>query len=104
MTDEEVQEERPLSETELCVKYTDTANMRLMNRWALSGVLEGDPGEDLVWTPGSEVPYSKWLDYAGSEERAQEVLSQHSHEFVLVGPGADDIEGPEEFSFEEKEN
>jgi hypothetical protein len=86
-------EDRPLSETVLCVRYNGSSNYRILNTADLSGNQDNGPGEDLVWTPGFEVPWSLWLSRAGSTERALEVLGAHSHEFELVGPGADEVRG-----------
>lgn len=104
MGDEEAQQ--PLSATVLCVRYTGTSNIRVLSRKDLLGdtnaPLDEATNDQLVWTPGSEIAYSFWLAYAGSEERAQEVLSKHAHEFELVGPaGVQAIEGEEEFVFEQ---
>lgn len=104
VADELLEEDRPLSETVLCVRYTGNSDYRILNRASLSGGLD-HPGhaDELIWTPGFEVPWSLWLEYAGSEERAREVFSKNAHEFELVGPGAEDIEdlGVEEFSIGE---
>lgn len=95
--------ERPLSETTLCVRYTGTSNWRYLTRSDLAGTPStGDEtGDQLAWSPQSEVDFGFWLEYAGSRERALEVLRQHAHEFELVGPGAEefaaDVED-EEFS------
>lgn len=89
MTDEEIEEstdvEVPIEDTELCVRYIGTDDLRTI------GVCE--------WTPGSVVPYSDFEAMAGLPEQARQILQQHAHEFELVGPGAEDFEGEEEFSF-----
>lgn len=102
MVEEEV--ELPLHETTLCVRYTGTSDVRRLSHQDLLGPHADTPGRDagLEWTSGSDVPYALWEMFAGSRERAMEVLQKHAYEFQLVGPGAEDIEGEEEFSFEEK--
>lgn len=104
MTDEDIVAEEPLSATELCVRYTGTSHFRSFSRKDFG--TEGDPNDQLVWTPGSEHPYELFLSYAGSHQRAAEVLEKCEHEFKLVGPGSENfyaalgIEGEEEFSIE----
>lgn len=98
----EDEEQLPLSATEVCVRYTGTSNYRLMSRFDLSGDLGDNATEQMEWTPGSEVLWATWLDFAGSEERALEVFRRHNHEFEIVGPGAGDIldteDGEEDFA------
>lgn len=88
-----------LSDTVLCVRYNGKSDWRTLTRRDLSG----DPGESttdtLNWTPDSEMDWALWLGYAGSRERAMEVLQAHSHEFELVGPGANELSS----EFEEEE-
>lgn len=81
-----------VEETEdvLRVRYNGTANQRIMSGRDISGT--GDHSRTLVWTPGSEIDYKWFLELAGSEEQARAVLKAHSHEFELVGPGAEDID------------
>jgi hypothetical protein len=93
-------EEEPVEEV-LRVRYNGTANSRVLTRADLTGVpVEG--GEDsLVWSPGGEIEWDAWLEMAGSDERARNVLLAHQHEFELVGPGAAELlagEAEEEFS------
>jgi hypothetical protein len=102
MEPEETVDDTPLSETVLCVRFTGHEDFRIMRRSDLSQDFAADNASDeLRWTPNSELPYSEWLDYAGTEERALEVLKQNAHEFQLVGPGAEDVlggaDGEEEF-------
>lgn len=88
--------EGPLSETVLCVRYKGTSNARVLNRSDLSGLPEDDDSE-LKWEPGAEIAWEHWVDMAGSEDRAREVLARHAHEFELVGPGAEAL-AEEEFN------
>lgn len=97
MTDEEAP--RPLSETQLCVRYRGNSNFRILTLSDLRGEEVTDDAEELVWTPGSEIAWATWLDYAGSDDRAHEVLKANADDFDLVGPGAHEIE-VEEFSIE----
>lgn len=80
--------------TELSVRYTGDSDKRVMSQQDLSGVggdiHEDHQLEDAEWVKGSTVPMSVWEEMAGSPERAREVLNNHSHEFELVGPGAED--------------
>lgn len=103
MTDDQpVEPEVPLSETQLCVKYTGDSHFRILSVSDLRGEKTDEDGA-LVWTPGQETPYELFLMFAGSHERAVEVLSKHSHEFSIVGPGAEDYYASlevEEFSIE----
>lgn len=95
MTDELTPEEDG-ELTELCIQYTGKSDSRIMRQQDLSGVGgEIHPDhvlEDLVWEPGSVVPYADWEEMAGSPERSREMLQIHGHEFELVGPGAEDFE------------
>lgn len=101
MTDDQpVEPEVPLSETELCVKYTGDSHFRILSVSDLRGEKTDEDGA-LVWTPGQETPLSLFVMFAGSDERAREVLRKHSHEFSIVGPGAEDYDlSEEEFSIE----
>lgn len=90
-----------LSDTELCVRYNGSSNYRILNASDLSGDRSDGPGEDVTWTPGSEVPWSLWLERAGSEERAVEVFRLHNYEFELVGPGAEEVLNSEDGGEEE---
>lgn len=92
MGEDELDPERVpmLSETTLCVVYKGTADTRVLSRRDLSGNVEDSANDVLVWKPGAEIDFLSWLDYAGSEERALEVLQKHSHEFELIGPNAAD--------------
>lgn len=99
MTEAEEPVEAPLSDTVLCVRYTDTSNFRILSRRDLSGDPAASQYDVLTWTPASEIAWETWLEFAGSEEQARAVLERHSHEFKLVGPGAEEFE-VEEFSFE----
>lgn len=88
----------------LRVRYSGFANVRTFTRQDLSGTASND-AVSLTFAPGSEVPYEWWLEMAGSDDRAKEVLRAHAHEFSVVGPGADefwaeDDGGEEEFSIE----
>lgn len=87
-------EDRPLSETVLCVRYNETAHYRVISQRDLSGDPNGSTEDELVW-PGqnSELPWDDWEAFAGTRERALEVLKAHRHEFSLVGPGADELQG-----------
>lgn len=86
----------------LRVRYTGTSNERKITRSEMSGQAATDTAS-ASWTPGSDVAWSWFLELAGSEERAREVLRLHSHEFVIVGPGSEEFwlesgGGEEEFS------
>lgn len=102
MTEDLVEDEvRPLSATVLCVRYKGSADTRALTRRDLSGNIAAPDSAPLQWIPGSEVEWAFWLEYAGSRERALEVLAAMEHEFELVGPGADDFASAlevEEFS------
>lgn len=90
MADEEIQPEELLSATTLCVKYTGDSHQRIISLRDLRGEATEEDGA-LVWTPGQETPYELFLMFAGSQERAIEVLTKHEHEFKLVGPGAENF-------------
>lgn len=93
--------QRPLVETTLCVRYKGTSNSRVLTQGDLSGEGAGAGDISLVYGPGEDIAWEDWVDLAGSEDRARSVLNQHLHEFEVVGPGADvfnAVEGEEEFS------
>lgn len=74
----------------LSVRYKGTANQRILMQSDLSGLTTTSPQWGVVLTPGAELPFELWEQMAASPERARSVLSLHSHEFELVGPGADE--------------
>lgn len=94
----------PLSATVLCVRYKGSADVRTLTRADLSGDRTASNEEAISWTPKSEVEWERWLDLSGGRARAIEILTLHSAEFEIVGPGADEFAASfelEEFSFEE---
>lgn len=94
---------KPLSATVLCVRYKGSADLRTLTRADLSGD-RTSTNEGISWKPNGEIAWEHWLDLAGSRERAIEILTQLSHEFELVGPGADELASSfelEEFSIGE---
>jgi len=96
-------EDRPLSETVLCVRYTEGSDYRILSERDLSGDPDKSAEDQLVWAGrNAELPWEDWEAFAGSRERALEVLKAHAHEFVLVGPGAEEVldaeAGVEEFA------
>lgn len=100
--EDEPTEIRPLSETELCVRYKGTSNARILSERDLSGDPEKSDLPRLVWSAGGEISYKSWQEYAGSKERALECLALWAFEFELVGPGAAElsasVEGEEDFA------
>lgn len=89
-------------ESGIYVQYKGSSNFRILSRADLCGDKD-HPGhaDELVWTPGSKVSWGLWMDYAGSPERAVEVFRTNAQDFILVGPGAEEIlngdSGEEEF-------
>lgn len=86
--------------TALRVRYTGTANQRVLTRRDLAGEDAGDSARALVFEPGDEVLWDEMVAVAGSEERAREVLGAQRHEFELLGerPEDFDVDQVEEFN------
>lgn len=104
MEDEMPERVPMLSETTLAVVYNGTADKRILTRRDLSGDPEATTMDILAWVPGSEIDFASWREFAGSDERALEMLQKQQHEFALLGPGAADFAASleeEEFVFEE---
>lgn len=66
------------------VKYTGSANVRMLTRQDLSGEVGGDDVA-MLWAPGTSQPWAWFCEMAGSEERAREVIRMQAHEFELLG-------------------
>lgn len=67
------------------VVYTGRSNERILSRRDISGQ-PGDSTLDVMkWAPGAGISWEHFVDWAGSPERAHEVLRLHRHEFELVG-------------------
>jgi hypothetical protein len=79
------------------VRYVGSSNQRILTRADLSGVASADLVE-LGWSHGSEVPWAWWVELAGSEERARDVLRMQAHEFQLFGMELPEPEAKEEFT------
>ena len=75
----------------LRVRYTGTADQRVLTRRDLSGNTADISASAFVFRPGDEVPWAEWLDLAGDKDRARSVLFAHMHEFQLVGPGSEEV-------------
>lgn len=84
----------------LRVRYTGTANQRVLTRRDLAGKAAGNLARALVFEPGDEVLWPEWVEVAGSEERGREVLAAQRHEFELLGekPEDFDVDRAEEFN------
>jgi len=73
----------------LRVRYNGSSNLRVLTRRDLVGPGASDSARALVLSSGQEFPLSELVELAnGDEARVRSVLSAHSFEFALVGPGA----------------
>lgn len=84
--------EDPDATQELRVRYNGTSDQRILMEADVSGKATTSPQTGVVMTPGSELPMAQFMAMAGDDEaRAKTVLRLHSHEFEVVGDGAEDF-------------